>query len=202
MITYISNPHSKTSKSQTKLKETNLFNVVLFDSTYSKTCNWLKYELWRGLLETKQWRKWNTRKKLIKKITNIYTYVDIHVCLSLLVMLSILKVWTLKAELMRRNSSTLCRCHCHCKFPLATEKMLQWHGILSRNLEAQLFQCLPLRGSRGLASLASQESTWNRIDNILREKSLNYSHDLNGINARFCFDLLFFTYFCLQSLRV
>ena len=39
MITYISNPHSKTSKSQTKLKETNLFNVVLFDSTYSKTCN-------------------------------------------------------------------------------------------------------------------------------------------------------------------
>ena len=39
MITCISNPHSKTSKSQTKLKETNLFNVVLFDSTYSKTCN-------------------------------------------------------------------------------------------------------------------------------------------------------------------
>lgn len=39
MITCISNPHSKTSKSQTKLKETNLFNVVLFNSTYSKTCN-------------------------------------------------------------------------------------------------------------------------------------------------------------------
>ena len=40
IITYISDPHSKSSKSQTKLKRAkNSFDAVLFDASFSKTCN-------------------------------------------------------------------------------------------------------------------------------------------------------------------
>ena len=54
MITYISDPHSKIPNHETKLSETKTYSsTVLFDASYSKTCNRLKQEL-GGVLETKQ----------------------------------------------------------------------------------------------------------------------------------------------------
>ena len=54
MITYISDPHSKIANHETKLNETKTYSsTVLFDASYSKTCNRLKLELSRGSLGNK-----------------------------------------------------------------------------------------------------------------------------------------------------
>ena len=65
MITYISDPHSKRPNNETKLNDT---------KTYSSTVLCEKHAIdWNksypgGVLETKQWRKWNTGNEMKLKI--------------------------------------------------------------------------------------------------------------------------------------
>ena len=61
MITYISDPHSKLPNNETKLNDTKTYSSTVLCEKHA--IDWNKSSL-GGVLETKQWRKWNTRNEM------------------------------------------------------------------------------------------------------------------------------------------
>ena len=65
MITYISDPHSKRPNNETKLNDTKTYSSTVLCE--KRAIDWNKSYLGR-VLETKQWRKWNTKNEMKLKI--------------------------------------------------------------------------------------------------------------------------------------